>query len=202
MAYLIGITGGIGGGKSTVTSYLTEQGAVVIDTDAIAREIACPGSEALDEIREIFGDSVFCPDGNLDRKAVAEIVFSDEQMLAKLNAVLHPRIRKRWQKEAEQAGAPFVFVVIPLLYENKLDDKFDEVWVVTADEEERIRRVMDRDRTERESVVHRMRNQLPEEEKVAAADVVIDTTSGYDATRTSTLFALLELKRRLGLEET
>jgi len=201
MTYLVGITGGIGGGKSTISRYLAEAGAEIIDTDAIARELTQPGSEALSEIRDVFGDSVFLPGGVLDRKAVAAIVFNDKEKLSRLNAILHPRIRKRWLEDAARSDAPFVFVVVPLLFENNLAGQFDEVWTVTADEEERIRRVTGRDRTDKESVLGRMRNQLPEEEKVAKADVVIDTTSGLEAARATAIAALTELKRRLGLEK-
>jgi len=201
MAYLIGITGGIGGGKSTLSRYLAESGAMIIDTDKIARELTKPGSEAMGEIRDVFGDSVFLPDGGLDRKAVAAIVFCDKEKLARLNAILHPRIREKWLEEAAGSDAPFVFVVVPLLFENNLAGQFDEVWTVTAAEEERIRRVMGRDGTDRESVLRRMKNQLPEEEKVAKADVVIDTTPGFKAARAATKAALTELKRRLGLEK-
>jgi dephospho-CoA kinase len=155
----------------------------------------------LSEIRDVFGDSVFLPGGVLDRKAVAAIVFNDKEKLSRLNAILHPRIRKRWLEDAARSDAPFVFVVVPLLFENNLAGQFDEVWTVTADEEERIRRVTGRDRTDKESVLGRMRNQLPEEEKVAKADVVIDTTSGLEAARATAIAALTELKRRLGLEK-
>ena len=146
MTYLIGITGGIGGGKSTVTLYLSETGATIIDTDRISHEVTLPGSDALAEIRRVFGPSVFHEDGSLDRKAMAGVVFGDEEKLSLLNSILHPRIRKHWLKVADECKEPFAFVAIPLLFENNLQRYFDEIWVVTADEDKRINRVMDRDR--------------------------------------------------------
>lgn len=200
MTYLIGITGGIGGGKSTVSYYLSETGATIIDTDRISHEVTLPGSDALDEIRTVFGASVFHEDGSLDRKAMAGVVFGDEEKLSLLNSILHPRIRRRWLKVAGECIEPFAFVVTPLLLENNLQRYFDEIWVVTADEDERIKRVMARDNTSRESVQRRMAHQIPESEKIDAADIVIDTSGGYETTLASTLKALADLKRRLGLE--
>ncbi len=199
MAYLIGITGGIGGGKSTVSGYLAEMGATVIDTDRIARELTQPGSDALPLIRDKFGDAVFRDDGTFDRKAMADIVFKDKAKLAVLNSILHPMVRRRWQLAAEECTAPYAFVVIPLLYENSLQDEFGEVWLVTADREERISRVMKRDGAERDAVVRRMENQLSENEKSAKANVVIDTTYGYEHARHATEEALAGLKVRLGI---
>jgi dephospho-CoA kinase len=201
MTYLVGITGGIGGGKSTVGRYLTEMGGTVIDTDNIARELTLPGSDALDEIREKFGDLVFHDDGSLNRRAMADIVFKDKARLDELNAILHPRVREKWHCMADECSAPYVFVVIPLLYENKLQLQFDEVWVVTANEDERIRRVMSRDGVTREAVVRRMENQMPEVEKTGQADRVIDTTEGYEATLQATKDALSTLKEKLGIAE-
>ncbi len=198
MTYIIGITGGIGGGKSTVGNYLAEMGATIIDTDSIAREVTLPGSDALVEIKRMFGDSVFNEDGTLDRQAMAEIVFNNKEKLDQLSSILHPRIRERWLTEARECGEDFVFVVIPLLFENKLQHYFDEIWVITADEEERIHRVMKRDRVTSDDVTGRIANQMPESEKIAAADVVIDTTGGFEATRASTEAALAELKRGPG----
>jgi dephospho-CoA kinase len=201
MPYMIGITGGIGGGKTTVARFLAEAGAHVIDTDTIARELTVPGSEAMDEILTAFGDSVFLHDGNLDRKAMAEIVFNDSGKLALLNSILHPRIRQRWQDDACNSTEPFVFVVVPVLYENNLADYFDEIWVITASDEERIKRVMSRDGVDRESVISRLRSQMPEQRKIQLADLVIDTGHGFDAARADTDNALAGLKRRLGLDE-
>ena len=198
MTYIIGITGGIGGGKSTVGNYLAEMGATIIDTDNIAREVTLPGSDALDEIRRTFGHSVFNADGTLNRRTMAEIVFNDKEKLDQLSSILHPRIRERWLTEARECGEDFVFVIIPLLFENKLEHYFDEIWVVTAEEEERVRRVMKRDHVTRDDVTGRIANQIPEYEKIAAADVVIDTTGGFEATRASTEAALAELKRGPG----
>ncbi len=199
MPYTIGITGGIGGGKSTVAGFLADRGASVIDTDAIARDLTAPGSEALEEIRRLFGDEVIRIDGSLDRKAVARIVFNDKSKLEALNAILHPRIREAWLEEVRNTDAPYVFVLVPLLYENDLAEYFDEVWLVTADEQERIRRVTTRDNVTRDAVIARMKNQMPEKEKADVADLVIDTTGSLDSTRAATAKALRDLKRRLGL---
>jgi dephospho-CoA kinase len=130
---LIGLTGPIGCGKSTVAGMLAEVGATVIDADALAREVTGPGEPALDAIRDRFGAAVFAPDGSFDRSAMAAVVFSDRASLEDLEAIVHPEVRRRVDATLEAAagdGAPFVVVEAIKLVEGGLAERCDEVWLI------------------------------------------------------------------------
>ncbi len=170
----VGLTGGIGSGKSTVAGRLAEHGAVVIDADRIAREVVEPGTEGLAEVRAAFGDDVV-RDGELDRAALARRVFTDEAARATLNGIVHPRIGAR-TAELMAAAAEDAIVVhdVPLLVENNLGPAYHLVLVVDAPEEERVRRVVrDRGMAE-EDARARIRSQAGEAARRAAADVWLD----------------------------
>ena len=184
-----------------MAEFLTDLGGMVIDTDRIAHEITEPGSESLEAIRDAFGERVFNQDGSLNRGAVADIVFNDEKQLQVLNSILHPKIGAVWKNLVEECGHPFVFVVIPLLYEVELQDNFDEVWVVTADDEIRINRVMKRDNASLESIMRRILNQMPEAKKIEAADLVINTNGNLESTRSQTEKAFSNLLKKLNRGE-
>lgn len=167
---IVGLTGGIGAGKSAVAERLARHGAVVIDTDAIAREVVEPPSPLLDKVRAAFGDAVIREDGSLDRARLAKIVFADEGRRAELNQLTHPEILKRVL--ARIGGYPpsaIVVVVAPLLYESGFDRNCDAVVAVTAPEDLRIQRVMRRDSAEEAEVTARVRAQLSEAERVKRA---------------------------------
>ena len=178
---MIGLTGGIASGKSTVTARLRALGAFVADADEVSREVMTFPS-VLGSVREAFGPGVFAPDGSLDRVALAERVFSSEKRTAALNAITHPVIREeliRQTCEAESLGVyPLVFVDAALLIESGFNLLCDKVWLVTAREDTRIRRVMERDGVSYESAKARISRQMPEEEKRAYADVIIENDSG------------------------
>jgi len=142
----VGLTGGIGSGKSTVAGRLAEHGAVLIDADRIAREVVAPGSDGLAEVVTAFGDSVLAPDGSLDRPTLAAIVFADDEARAQLNAIVHPRIGAR-TAALTAAAAPDAVIVhdVPLLVENRLAPMYHLVIVVDAPIEQRVRRLV-RDR--------------------------------------------------------
>ncbi|MEZ5116848.1 MAG: dephospho-CoA kinase [Candidatus Nanopelagicales bacterium] len=180
----VGLTGGIGSGKSEVARRLAELGAVVVDADAIAREIVEPGQPALAEIRAEFGDAVMAPDGSLDRAALAAVVFSDAERLAALNAITHPRIAQR--SAALIAAAPADAVVVydmPLLVENGLTDGWDLVVVVDCPDEARVDRLV-RDRgMDPDDARARIAAQATREQRLAAADVVLDNAGTRDALR-------------------
>lgn len=178
----IGLTGSIAAGKSTVSGRLSELGAHILDADKIAREIVEPGTEGLKKITDAFGTGVLLPDGSLDRKKLAGIVFENETHLAVLNSITHPLVidtmRKR-SESIEQADKTAVVVWdMPLLIECGACSETDAVWLVAADRETRILRVMERDRCTREHALLRMAAQMPQEEKMQYADVVLfnDTT--------------------------
>jgi len=173
----IGITGGIGSGKSEVTNRLRELGYVVIDADEVAREAAKPGETPMLRLREELGDEVFQKDGNLDRRALAKRMFYDPIVLMTVNEIFHEEIRGRMETQVNERiknGDSTVFLCVPLLFESEADWQTDEVWLVTAEENVRLSRVKKRDRISEAETRARMENQMPEEEKRRLADVVID----------------------------
>jgi dephospho-CoA kinase len=179
----IGLTGGIGAGKSTVAGRLRDLGATIIDADRLAREVVEPGTAGLAAVVQEFGPQVLLPDGRLDRPGLGRIVFGDAEQLARLNAILHPLIGARTQELIEGAPADAVLVHdIPLLVENGLAGGFQLVIVVHAPESERIRRLVeDRGMTEEEAV-SRIRSQASDEERRTVADVWIDNSGTRAAT--------------------
>ncbi len=172
----VGLTGGIGSGKSTVARLLAEHGAIVIDADRIAREIVEPGQPALTEIAQRFGDDVIAPDGRLDRGALAAIVFADTAALSDLNEITHPRIAQRTAELIDAAPEDSVVVYdMPLLVENDLAEGWDVVVVVEADRDVRIRRLIERGLDEAD-IEARMNRQATDEQRRAVADVVVDNS--------------------------
>ena len=172
----MGLTGGIGSGKSTVARLLAEHGAIVIDADAIAREIVEPGQPALAEIVDRFGSEILDDRGALDRGALAAIVFHDTAALADLNAITHPRIADRTAELIAAApGDSIVVYDMPLLVENDLADGWDTVIVVVADRQIRIERLRERGLTD-EDIQARMARQASDDERCAVADIVIDNS--------------------------
>ncbi len=169
----IGLTGGIGSGKSTVAELLASYGAVIIDADVLAREAVAPGTPGLARVVEQFGSEVLAPDGSLDRPRLGALVFADPDRLAALNAIVHPYVRQR-SEELTAAASPDAVVVqvIPLLVENGLTD-FDEVVVVDASEETQLRRLTERG-MDRADARARIAAQATRGQRRAAADMVID----------------------------
>ena len=182
---IIGLTGGIGSGKSTVSGMLRDLGAAVVDGDMGARAVVEPGEPALREIVKEFGESVLRPDGGLDRRAVAERVFSDEAARLRLNAITHPRVRE-WMAarvgEAVGGGAEIVVMDIPLLYESTLGDEVSEVIVVWVPMEVQAQRAMSRGMDEGD-VQARIRAQMPIDDKRRRATHLIDNSGSIEATR-------------------
>lgn len=175
----VGLTGGIGAGKSTVARLLTGHGAIVLDADLAARAVVEPGTEGLAEVARAFGPEVLRADGSLDRAALASVVFADEERRTRLNAIVHPRVRA-WMAERAAAAPEGSIVVqdIPLLVEGGLVPLFDFVIVVDADDDTRITRlVRDRGMAEQEARA-RIAAQAPREQRNAAADRLIDNSAG------------------------
>ena len=174
----VGLTGGIGSGKSTVATMLARRGAVVVDADALAREVVAPGTEGYAAVVAAFGPSVIAADGSLDRAALADRVFADPAARRELEAIIHPLVRARAQ-DAEARANPDAVVVhdIPLLVEAARSERFGVVVVVDVAPEEAIRRLSagQRGMTEQQ-VRQRMSAQADRTERLAAADVVIDNT--------------------------
>lgn len=176
---LIGLTGGIAAGKSTVARRLAEHGAVHIDADQLAREAVAPGSPGLMRIRERFGGRVIGSDGALDRPKLGEIVFADARALADLNAIVHPEVRSIAQRRIAEIVRrdPEAVVVydVPLLVEAGVQLPWDLVVVAEAPAERRVERLVALRGMSREEALRRVANQAGDEERRAVADVVIDT---------------------------
>ncbi len=176
----IGLTGGIASGKSTITEMFRECGAAIIDTDVVARDVVAPGQPALDEIRAAFGDAVIAPDGSLDRPAMRNVVFADSEARARLEAILHPRIRDATIARADAAAGPYQVIVVPLLVGSPLVEYVDRVLVVDCDENTQIRRLIARD-TESDAQARRiLAAQASREDRLAVADDVIANDGGLD----------------------
>lgn len=174
---LVGLTGGIGSGKSTVSSMLADKGAVVIDADAIVREVQEPGSPVISRLAETFGDSVVSEDGSLDRQAVAQIVFNDPDALKKLNAIVHPAVGAEMNRRIiEQRSTTNVVVLdIPLLTENPREGLQARI-VVDVPEETQVQRLVQFRGFEESDARARMSRQATREQRLAGADFVVDNS--------------------------
>jgi dephospho-CoA kinase len=172
----IGLTGGIGSGKSTVSALLAARGALIVDADRIAREVVEPGTEGLAAVVEAFGAQVLTADGSLDRPALAAVVFSDPAARARLDAVVHPLVRRRTAELVAAAPADAVVVNdVPLLVETGQAASYDVVLVVEADPEIRVARLVQRGLTEDDARA-RIASQATDEQRRAVADVVLDNS--------------------------
>jgi dephospho-CoA kinase len=182
---LIGVTGGIATGKSTVGALLAAHGAAVIDADLLAREVVLPGEPALAEVAQRFGDDMLQPDGTLDRARLGTLVFADADARRDLERITHPRITALMQERIAQAlagPAPLVAVDIPLLFENARESLFEGVLLVYAPREVQIRRMRERNGLDAEAAVQRLAAQIPIDEKRDRATWIIDNSSGLEAT--------------------
>ncbi|MBD3670518.1 MAG: dephospho-CoA kinase [Gammaproteobacteria bacterium] len=170
---VIGLTGGIGSGKSRVSEYFTNLGVPVLDTDQVARDIVRPGAEALHEIRDRFGDSIIQKDGSLDRRALREIVFADEVARIELESIMHPRIREVVRDWIGRQHHSYCVVVIPLLLEKGWTELIDRILVVDLPESLQTERTMRRDRLSREQVETILATQVSRSQRLSAADDII-----------------------------
>jgi len=182
---VLGLTGGIGSGKSMVAQTFAELGAVVIDADQLAREVVEPGQPALQEIATAFGRDVLLSDGRLDRSKLAGIIFADPAERARLDAITHPRIRARMDQEikARRSGPGVLIVDIPLLYESARTHSVERVIVVWVDPQTQLRRIRRRDGLSAEAARQRIAAQMPLDAKRARADHVIDNSGSREDTR-------------------
>lgn len=184
----VGLTGGIGSGKSEVSRRLAAQGAVIIDADAIAREVVAPGTEGLAEVVEAFGKEVLRADGELDRPALGDIVFADPELRGKLNAIVHPRVGAR-MAELERDAGPGAIVVhdVPLIAENGMAGAYDVVVVVDVPPRLQVERLERYRGMTAEQARARMAAQASREQRLAIAGIVIDNSG-----------SLSELDRQVG----
>lgn len=203
----IALTGGIASGKTTISTRLRELGAVIIDADEIAREIVAPGTPTLRAIVERFGPDVLTAEATLDRKALADIVFNDDDALAALNDITHPEIRRVTNEriDAIRAEEPDTIFVhdIPLLAENRSNYDYDEIWVADAPAEVRCERLMEDRGMSRAEAQARIDAQASDEARRMIADVVIDTTRPISDTieHVDELFARLRAGELASMDE-
>jgi dephospho-CoA kinase len=186
---VIGLTGGIATGKSSVAHFLTEQGALVIDADDLSRAAVAPGSPALSRIAVEFGPGVLLPDGSLDRARVRDLVFADAGKRSQLERIIHPEVRRLADKHIAAAAAEgrrIVFYMAPLLIEAGGTGRVDEIWVVTVSPEVQRQRLMARDGINRDEAQNIIASQLPLAEKERHGRIVIDNSGTPE-----------ELRRRL-----
>ncbi|HBA65645.1 MAG TPA: dephospho-CoA kinase [Methylococcaceae bacterium] len=173
----IGLTGGIGSGKTTIADLFAELNVPVIDADDIAREVVAPGSQALEQIRHAFGEGVIAGDGSLDRGAMRELVFADTEQKRKLEAIVHPMVRQRILKRVASLDASYCIICVPLLVESGMVDLVDRVLVVDCSVETQIERVTKRDRLDEKIVRAMIASQATREQRKALANDLIDNAS-------------------------
>lgn len=183
---IIGLTGGIASGKSSVARLIEERGVPVIDADQLAREAVQPGSPALERIAAAFGREVVSVDGTLDRKRLGTLVFADADKRRQLETILHPEIRRRGEEQiarAATAGQRVLVYMAPLLIEAGAADRVDEIWVVTVPPEIQLQRLMDRDGIDRAAAQRIIDSQMPLAEKAAHGRILIDNSGTPQETR-------------------
>lgn len=183
---LIALTGGIASGKSTIARRLADHGSIIVDADQIVRDVQAPGSPVLERIAETFGASVIAGDGALDRPALGAQVFGHPELLAQLNAIVHPAVREESQRRFDAAFAedPDAVVVydVPLLVEARVDDPWDLIVVAHAPAAERLRRLVELRGMDAVAAQERIDAQVSDERRLAIADVVIDTAGTLEHT--------------------
>jgi len=180
---VIGLTGGISSGKSTVSRFLGELGAVIIDADRVGHEAFKPDTEPWREVVAAFGRQILTPTGEIDREKLGEMVFGSPELLPRLNQIMHPRMYdmvKAKLEEYRQQGVRVVVLEAPLLLEADWTSLADEVWVTTAPESTVLRRLKEKTGLSEEQSLARIRSQMSNEERIKHADVVIDTDCSLD----------------------
>ena len=199
MTLQVGLTGGIGSGKSEVTRLLAARGAVVVDSDVLAREAVAPGTPGLAAVVAEFGAGVLSPDGSLDRPALGRLVFADAQRRAALEAIVHPYVRRR-SAEIAHSAAPGAVVVhdVPLLVEKDLQEHYDLVVVVDVDEDAQVRRLVGQRGMSEADARARVAAQASRERRLAVADLVVANDADLAALRDRVAILWAELARRAG----
>lgn len=184
---LVGLTGGLATGKSSVARLFQDCGAYVLDADELARQVVQPGKPAWRDIRRVFGKSVVNQDRTVNRAALAGVIFRNEAKRRRLNAIVHPRVAREQARLtraiAKKDPKALVLYDVPLLFEAGVDKRVDKIVVVTADRPTQIRRLMTRNGFTRAEALRRLRAQMPLKDKIAKADAVIDGTWSFEQTK-------------------
>jgi len=179
----IGLTGGIATGKSTVTKLLREKGYLVVDADEISKQVLGKGSPEYETVIQHFGKQYLLPDGSLDRKKIGDRIFSNVEDKKFLESIVHPKVQQQVseiKKQAQQNGKQIAFYDVPLLFEKKMNDQFDQIILVSADEETQLSRMQKRDGFILDQAKVRLKNQLPMHLKKTQATYVIDNNSNFE----------------------
>ena len=174
MMKIIGLTGGIATGKSTVSQLFTKRGYEVIDADAIVHELQKVGSPLLTEIAKVFGQTVLRQDGSLNRKELGQMIFENDTARAKLDGMIHPKVRAAFERRIKASKADVLFLDVPLLFEAGFDDMTHLNLVIKASTKRQLNRLMIRDGLTKQEALTRIHSQMPMHDKVAQADFVID----------------------------
>ncbi|MBV5123092.1 dephospho-CoA kinase [Bacillus halotolerans] len=186
MTLVIGLTGGIASGKSTVANMLIDKGITVIDADIIAKQAVEIGMPAYRQIIDEFGEDILLENGDIDRRKLGALVFTNEQKRLALNSIVHPAVREEMLKRRDESIAnqeTFVVLDIPLLFESKLESLVDKIIVVSVTKELQLERLTKRNQLTEEEALSRIRSQMPLEEKVSRADNVIDNSGTLEETK-------------------
>lgn len=186
MGQIIGITGGIASGKSSVSLYLQELGFTIVDADLVSRAVVEPGEDAYHQVVEAFGEDILLADGNIDRVKLGSIIFHDQEKRLLLNGIVHPAVRN-WMRlkteEALAAGEETVFMDIPLLFESKLTFMVEKTLLIYVDEQVQLERLMNRNGLSEKDALARIHSQMPLADKKALADAVIDNNGDIKETK-------------------
>ena len=199
--YVVGLTGGIGCGKSEAAKYLRSLGAKHIDADAISRSLTAEGGKALPELRRIFGDGIFNDDGSLNRRALGDLVFNDVASKRALEGVIHPLVQRQAMDEiaaASAEGIPVTILDVPLLFETGMDVLCDETWTMSVPPEVQLERVCARDGLSAEQAQARIASQLSMAERNARANRVISSDRIVEKTQAELNQLYTQLVRRIG----
>jgi dephospho-CoA kinase len=181
---VIGLTGGIGSGKSTVADLFAEQGAAIVDTDQVSRRLTGPDGEAMGSLAAAFGGAFVLPDGSLDREAMRQLVFSDVAARVRLEGILHPMIMMHGSRALQQAQGPYAMLVVPLLFETaRYQPLVKRSLVVDCNEEVQLQRVVERSHLSVEEARAIMAAQMPRSERCARADDIIENNGSLDQLR-------------------
>ena len=182
MTTVIGLTGGIACGKSTVSQYLRQKGISVVDADLVARQVVAPGTVGLRQIKDTFGWQYIMPDGSLNRTLLGKKVFADKNALAQLNAIIGPLIAAELERQLKEAGSFVVLDAALLLEEERYRSLVDVVWVVMVEPEEQLRRLLARNHYSRQQALDRIAAQMSNEQRLQYADGVIDNNGTKEQT--------------------
>ncbi|MGE7120104.1 dephospho-CoA kinase [Peribacillus sp. NPDC046944] len=186
MGQIIGITGGIASGKSSVSQYLRELGFVIVDADVASRAVVEPGEEAYLQVVKAFGEDLLLSDGTIDRAKLGSIIFHDQEKRLLLNRIVHPAVRNRMRQETEKAlaaGAETVFMDIPLLFESKLTFMVERTLLVYVDESVQLERLMNRNALTETDALARIHSQMPLKDKKELADAIVDNNGDIEETK-------------------